>query len=85
MDFITCVKNLTAERVTVDRICRFSRRAIRHIASYHANHHGENDGIKLVDKKISLKMIEKTIKVFKTHRAAIDSDTKFIKEESQRH
>ena len=78
------MKNLTAERVTVDCIRRFSRRAIRHIASYHANHHGENDGIKLVDKKISLKMIEK-IKDFKTHFAAIDSDTKFIKEESQRH
>ena len=76
---------LLNERVPVDRIRRFSRRARRYIAAYHANHHGENDGIKLVDKKISLKMIEKTIKVFKTHRAAIDSDTNLIKEESQRH
>ena len=84
-DFFKSVKELiTNEQIPVDCIRRFSRRARRYIAAYYANHHRENNGVVTVDKKVSLKLIEKTVKVFKTHRAAIDSDTKFIKEESER-
>ena len=68
--------------VGIERIQRFSRRARRYVCAYYVKHYGENGECEEINDTVSLKLVEKMVKEFKTHRAALDFDTKYIKEEA---
>jgi hypothetical protein len=76
--FLTCVSEvLSRDAISVDRIRRFSRRARRYVCAYFVFH--ELNG----DEKWDVKLddIEKMVKLFKTHRCAVDFDKKFVQDE----
>jgi hypothetical protein len=57
----------------------FSRRARQYICAHHALHeqqHSSNDSTS--KSKITAPLIEKLVKQFKTHQAAIDFDNRFV-------
>jgi len=45
-------------------------------------HYGENGEREEINDTVSLKLVEKMVKEFKTRCAALDFDTKYIKEEA---
>jgi hypothetical protein len=76
--FLPCVSEvLSRDAISVDRIRRFSRRARRYVCAYFVFH--ELNG----DEKWDVKLddIEKMVKLFKTHRCAVDFDKKFVQDE----
>ena len=77
-------KLLTRETVKRERVARFSRRARRYICAYYVQHYGEGESTAVeIVKDVNLDLVEKMAKTFKTHRAALDFDLKFIKKEAR--
>ena len=64
------------------RIRKFSRRARGYICAYYHLAHRDEDKTIAVGENISPALIERMVKLFKTHRCALDFERKFIKVES---
>jgi ribosomal protein L17 len=70
---------LSRQVITTTLVRAFSRRARQYICAYHALHDQQQTGTELAtDSKITAPLIEKLVKKFKTHRAVIDFDNRFV-------
>ena len=75
--FKRLVKDVTSRDVlTIETVRKLSRRARAYICAYYALYESQNRGDGTV--KLTLPLIERLVKMFKTHRAAIDFDAGFI-------
>jgi hypothetical protein len=64
------------EVLTVDTVRKLSRRARAYICAYYSLYESQNRGDDTI--KLTLPLIERLVKAFKTHRAAIDFDAGFV-------
>jgi hypothetical protein len=70
---------LSRQVITTTLAWAFSRRARQYICTYHALHDQQQTGTdSATDSKITAPLIEKLVKKFKTHRAVIDFDNRFV-------
>jgi hypothetical protein len=72
---------LSREHLTKELIRAFSRRARQYICAYQAWHQQSSSNSNEItgdQNGISAHIIEKLIKKFKTHRAVIDFDNRFV-------
>jgi hypothetical protein len=69
---------LSREVVTTELVRAFSRRARQYICAYHALHEQQQSSKDAATEEITAPLIEKLVKKFKTHRAVIDFDNKFV-------
>jgi hypothetical protein len=73
---------LSREVITTKLVRAFSRRARQYICAYHALHDQQQQSSSGTtcedDNKITAPLIEKLVKKFKTHRAVIDFDNRFV-------
>ncbi len=69
---------LSREVVTTKLVRAFSQRARQYICTYHALYEQHSSNVSASESKITAPLIEKLVKQFKTHRAAIDFDNKFV-------
>jgi len=69
---------LSRDVITTDLVRAFSRRARRYICAYHAWHEQQRTGNTTQESAISQHLVEKLVKKFKTHRAVIDFDNRFV-------
>jgi len=52
------------------------------VCAYYVKHYGENGECTEINSEVSLTLVEKMVKEFKTHHAALNFDTKYINEET---
>ncbi len=64
------------EVLTVDTVRKLSRRARAYICAYYSMYESQNRGNDTI--KLTLPLIERLVKAFKTHRAAISFDAGFV-------
>ena len=70
---------LSREVVTTKLVRAFSRKAWQYICAYHALHEQQHSSnVSASESKITAPLIEKLVKQFKTHRAVIDFDNRFV-------
>jgi hypothetical protein len=70
---------LSRQVITTTLVQAFSRRARQCICAYHALHDQQQTGTdSATDSKITVPLIEKLVKKFKTHCAVIDFDNRFV-------
>ena len=75
--FKRLVSDVTSREVlTVDTVRKLSRRARAYICAYYSLYESQNRGDDTI--KLTLPLIERLVKAFKTHRAAIDFDAGFV-------
>jgi hypothetical protein len=71
---VSDVKN--REVLTIKTVRKLSRRARSYICAYYSLYESANRGDDTT--KVSLPLIERIVKAFKSHRAAIDFDAGFV-------
>ena len=68
---------MSRERLTTEIVRKFARRARGYTCAYYAIAYGIDNG-ELQGERISPQIIERIVKMFKTHRSAIDFEGKYI-------